>query len=86
MFSKWEYLFYIHDSIYAIRKQIKNERRKQNLSEKNIKLVIAEKLSVAQYIIKIIDADTREDEYMEGKYFLLFVQQYVDIYTCYIIF
>ena len=56
------------------------------MSEKNIKLVIAEKLSVAQYIIKIIDADTREDEYMEGKYFLLFVQQYVDIYTCDIIF
>lgn len=47
MFSKWKYLFYIHDSIYAIKKQIKNERRKQNLSEKNIKLVIAEKPSVA---------------------------------------
>ena len=24
MFSKWKYLFYIHDSIYAIKKQIKN--------------------------------------------------------------
>lgn len=40
MFSKWKYLFYIHDSIYAIKKQIKNERRKQNLSEKNIKAVL----------------------------------------------
>ena len=53
MFSKWKYLFYIHDSIYAIKKQIKNERRKQNLSEKNIKLVIAEKPSVAQSIAKV---------------------------------
>ena len=57
MFSKWKYLFYIHDSIYAIRKQIKNERRKQNLNEKNIKLVIAEKPSVAQSIAKVsVDA------------------------------
>ena len=67
MFSKWEYLFYIHDSIYAIKKQIKNERRKQNLSEKNIKLVIAEKPSVAQSIEKVIGADKREDGYLEGK-------------------
>ncbi len=67
MFSKWKYLFYIHDSIYAIKKQIKNERRKQNLSEKNIKLVIAEKLSVAQSIAKVIGADKREDGYLEGK-------------------
>ena len=67
MFSKWEYLFYIHDSIYAIKKQIKNERRKQNLSEKNIKLVIAEKPSVAQSIAKEIGADKREDGYLEGK-------------------
>ena len=67
MFSKWEYLFYIYDSIYAIKKQIKNERRKQNLSEKNIKLVIAEKPSVAQSIAKIIGADKREDGYLEGK-------------------
>lgn len=67
MFSKWKYLFYIHDSIYAIKKQIKNERRKQNLSEKNIKLVIAEKPSVAQYIAKVIGADKREDGYLEGK-------------------
>ena len=67
MFSKWKYLFYIHDSIYAIKKQIKNERRKQNLSEKNIKLVIAEKTSVAQSIAKVIGADKREDGYMEGK-------------------
>lgn len=67
MFSKWEYLFYIYDSIYAIKKQIKYERRKQNLSEKNIKLVIAEKLSVAQSIAKVIGADKREDGYLEGK-------------------
>jgi uncharacterized pyridoxal phosphate-containing UPF0001 family protein len=67
MFSKWKYLFYIHDSIYAIKKQIKNERRKQNLSEKNIKLVIAEKTSVAQSIAKAIGADKREDGYLEGK-------------------
>ena len=67
MFSKWKYLFYLHDSIYAIKKQIKNERRKQNLSEKNIKLVIAEKTSVAQSIAKVIGADKREDGYLEGK-------------------
>ena len=67
MFSKWKYLFYINDSIYAIKKQIKNERRKQNLSEKNIKLVIAEKPSVAQSIAKVISADKREDGYLEGK-------------------
>lgn len=67
MFSKWKYLFYTHDSIYAIKKQIKNERRKQNLSEKNIKLVIAEKPSVAQSIAKVIGADKREDGYLEGK-------------------
>ena len=67
MFSKWKYLFYIHDSIYAIKKQIKNERRKENLSEKNIKLVIAEKPSVAQSIAKVIGADKREDGYLEGK-------------------
>ena len=67
MFSKWKYLFYIHDSIYAIKKQIKNERRKQNLSEKNIKLVIAEKPSVAQSIAKVIGEDKREDGYLEGK-------------------
>ena len=35
------------------KKQIENERRKQNLSEKNIKLVIAEKPSVAQSIAKV---------------------------------
>ena len=67
MFSKWKYLFYIHDSIYAIKKQIKNERRKQNLSEKNIKIIIAEKPSVAQSIAKVIGADKREDGYLEGK-------------------
>lgn len=66
MFSKWKYLFYINDSIYAIKKQIK-KRRKQNLSEKNIKLVIAEKPSVAQSIAKVISADKREGRYLEGK-------------------
>lgn len=66
MFSKWKYLFYINDSIYAIKKQIK-KRRKQNLSEKNIKLVIAEKPSVAQSIAKVISADKREGGYLEGK-------------------
>ena len=71
MFSKWKYLFYIHDSIYAIKKQIKNERRKQNLSEKNIKLVIAEKLSVAQSIAKVIGADKREDGYLEGNGYIV---------------
>ena len=54
-------------NIYAIKKQIKNERRKQNLSEKNIKLVIAEKPSVAQSIAKVIGADKREDGYLEGN-------------------
>lgn len=71
MFSKWEYLFYIYDSIYAIKKQIKNERRKQNLSEKNIKLVIAEKPSVAQSIAKVIGADKREDGYLEGNGYIV---------------
>jgi len=37
------------------------------LSEKNIKLVIAEKPSVAQSIAKVIGADKREDGYPEGK-------------------
>ena len=37
------------------------------MSEKNIKLVIAEKLSVAQSIAKVISADKREDGYLEGK-------------------
>ena len=46
------------------KKQIENERRKQNLSEKNIKLVIAEKPSVAQSIAKVIGADKREDGYL----------------------
>ena len=67
MFSKWKYLFYIYDSIYAIKKQTKNEIRKQNLNEKNIKLVIAEKPSVAQSIAKVIGADKREDGYLEGN-------------------
>ena len=61
MFSKVKNIFSIHDSIYAIKKQIKKERRKQNLSEKNIKLVIAEKPSVAQSIAKVIGADKREN-------------------------
>ena len=37
------------------------------MSEKNIKLVIAEKTSVAQSIAKVIGADKREDGYLEGK-------------------
>ena len=37
------------------------------MSEKNIKLVIAEKPSVAQSIEKVIGADKREDGYLEGK-------------------
>ena len=37
------------------------------MSEKNIKLVIAEKLSVAQSIAKVIGADKREDGYLEGN-------------------
>ena len=36
------------------------------MSEKNIKLVIAEKTSVAQSIAKVIGADKREDGYLEG--------------------
>ena len=37
------------------------------MSEKNIKLVIAEKPSVAQSIAKVIGADKSEDGYLEGK-------------------
>lgn len=37
------------------------------MSEKNIKLVIAEKPSVVQSIAKVIGADKREDGYLEGK-------------------
>ena len=37
------------------------------MSEKNIKLVIAEKPSVAQSIANVIGADKREDGYLEGK-------------------
>ena len=38
------------------------------MSEKNIKLVIAEKPSVAQSIAKEIGADKREDGYLEGNH------------------
>ena len=38
-----------------------------NQMQKNIKLVIAEKPSVAQSIAKVIGADKREDGYLEGK-------------------
>ncbi len=41
------------------------------MSEKNIKLVIAEKPSVAQSIAKVIGADKREDGYLEGKGYVL---------------
>ena len=37
------------------------------MNEKNIKLVIAEKPSVAQSIAKVIGADKREDGYLEGN-------------------
>lgn len=37
------------------------------MSEKNIKLVIAEKPSVEQSIAKVIGADKREDRYLEGN-------------------
>ena len=42
------------------------------MSEKNIKLVIAEKTSVAQSIAKVIGADKREDGYLEGKLYSSF--------------
>lgn len=41
------------------------------MSEKNIKLVIAEKLSVAQSIAKVIGADKREDGYLEGNGYIV---------------
>ena len=41
------------------------------MSEKNIKLVIAEKPSVAQYIAKVIGADKREDGYLEGNGYIV---------------
>ena len=56
------YSLYIYDSIYAIKRQIKNERRRQNLSEKNIKLVIVEKPSGAQAITKEISVDKKRED------------------------
>ena len=41
------------------------------MSEKNIKLVIAEKSSVAQSIAKVIGADKREDGYLEGNGYIV---------------
>lgn len=41
------------------------------MNEKNIKLVIAEKPSVAQSIAKVIGADKREDGYLEGNQVIL---------------
>ena len=41
------------------------------MSEKNIKLVIAEKPSVAQSIEKVIGADKREDGYLEGNGYIV---------------
>lgn len=41
------------------------------MSEKNIKLVIAEKPSVAQSIAKVIGADKREDGYLEGNGYIV---------------
>ena len=52
---------------FMLSKGKRKWKKETKFEWKNIKLVIAEKLSVEQYIIKIIDADTREDEYMECK-------------------
>ena len=41
------------------------------MSEKNIKLVIAKKPSVAQSIAKVIGADKREDGYLEGNGYIV---------------
>ena len=41
------------------------------MSEKNIKLVIAEKPSVAKSIAKVIGADKREDGYLEGNGYIV---------------
>ena len=41
------------------------------MSEKNIKLVIAEKPSVAQSIAKVIGADKREDGYLVGNGYIV---------------
>ena len=41
------------------------------MSEKNIKLVIAEKPSVAQSIAKVIGAEKREDGYLEGNGYIV---------------
>lgn len=41
------------------------------MSEKNIKLVIAEKPSVAQSIAKVIGADKREEGYLEGNGYIV---------------
>ena len=41
------------------------------MSEKNIKLVIAEKPSVAQSIAKVIGADKREDGYLKGNGYIV---------------
>ena len=41
------------------------------MNEKNIKLVIAEKPSVAQSIAKVIGADKREDGYLEGNGYIV---------------
>ena len=41
------------------------------MNEKNIKLVIAEKPSVAQSIAKVIGADKREDGYQEGNGYIV---------------
>ena len=49
------------------KKSTLSEDKKFLLPEKNIKLVIAEKPSVAQSIAKVIGADKREDGYLEGK-------------------
>ena len=41
------------------------------MSEKNIKLVIVEKPSVAQSIAKVIGVDKRKDGYLEGNCYIV---------------
>ena len=47
------------------------------MSEKNIKLVIAEKPSVAQSIAKVIGADKREDGYLEEKICKTLIRRFI---------
>ena len=60
-------IYSIYMIAFMLSKSKQKWKKETKFEWKNIKLVIAEKLSVAQCIIKIIDADMREDEYMEGN-------------------